>query len=188
MSSTAAAAAVAAAVQKEPVVPLDVDDKKKAPSVKLVTCDNKEFCVLVSVAKQSKLIDTVLDSDKTCDQIDMPNIPGAVFERILEYLLIHQTVVARHIEEPLKSTSLRDLVDDRDWAFLEKMDHIAAMQVMLAANYLDVPPLVRLIQARFASIMKGKSATQIREEFELKDDITPEEEQSIRADYKELLT
>ena len=48
-------------------------------------------------------------------------------------------------------------------------------QLTIAADYLNIPPLLDLCLAKIASNITGKSADKIREYFHLKDDLTLEE-------------
>jgi len=56
-----------------------------------------------------------------------------------------------------------------------------------AANYMDIKPLLLLMCAKVASMLKGKTPTEIRREFNIKEDYTPEEEEQVRNEYKDLL-
>lgn len=49
-----------------------------------------------------------------------------------------------------------------------------------AANYLEIKGLFDLISEKVAKMIKGKSAEQVRELFNIENDITPEEETQIR--------
>ena len=46
----------------------------------------------------------------------------------------------------------------------------------MAANYLDIKPLLDLTCAKVASAIKGKTAEEIRKHFSIVNDFTPEEE------------
>ena len=60
-------------------------------------------------------------------------------------------------------------------------------KLLLAANYMDVESLTGLICAKVAALLKGKTADQIRKTFNVRGEFTPEEEEEIRKDFKELL-
>ena len=57
-------------------------------------------------------------------------------------------------------------------------------ELILAANYMDVKALLDLCCAKVASMMKGKTAEQIRKTFNIVNDFTPEEEAAIIAENK----
>jgi len=49
-------------------------------------------------------------------------------------------------------------------------------EIVMAANYLDIKPLLELSCAKVASLIKGKSVQEIRQFFNIENDFTPEEE------------
>lgn len=55
-------------------------------------------------------------------------------------------------------------------------------ELLLVANYLDVPPLLDLGSAAIAALMKGKSTEEIRQTFNIENDFTPEEEEQVIAE------
>lgn len=55
-------------------------------------------------------------------------------------------------------------------------------EIILAANYLDIKPLLDLGCRTVAGMMKGKSAEEIRKLFNIKNDFTAEEEAQIRRE------
>lgn len=90
---------------------------------------------------------------------------------------------AREIERPLRSANMRDVVDDWDAQFVEVEQEIL-FELILAANYMDIKPLLDLTCAKVASMLKGKSAEEIRKKFNIQNDFTPEEEEAVRAENK----
>ena len=57
-------------------------------------------------------------------------------------------------------------------------------ELILAANYLDIKALLDLTCAKVASTIKGKSPEEIRTQFNISSDFTPEEEAQIREEQK----
>ena len=54
----------------------------------------------------------------------------------------------------------------------------------MAANYLDVKPLLELSCAKVASLIKGKSIQEIRQFFQIENDFSPEEEEQVMQENK----
>ena len=52
-------------------------------------------------------------------------------------------------------------------------------ELIMAANYLDIKPLLELACAKCASLIKDKSIKEIRQFFNIENDFTPEEEALI---------
>jgi len=171
---------------KKDVKGLDEADKKEE-FVMLVSSEKKEYKVNRRAAIQSTLVKTALEEDKEAKDVQLIHISGAIVEKVIAYMNYHMDVEPRRIESPLKSTNMKELVDRFDANFVDEMDLDTLMRVLLAANYMDVKALLGLLCAKIASMMKGKTADQIRKTFNIRGEFTPEEEEEIRKDFKELL-
>ena len=57
-------------------------------------------------------------------------------------------------------------------------------ELILAANYMNIKPLLDLTCATVASMIKGKTPEEIRKIFNIVNDFTAEEEAQIREDNK----
>ena len=90
---------------------------------------------------------------------------------------------AKEIDRPLKSANMREVVSEWDADYVEVDDEML-FDLILAANYMDIKPLLDLTCAKVASYMKGKTAEEIRKRFNIENDLTPEEEAAIRAENK----
>ena len=83
-----------------------------------------------------------------------------------------------------RTSNLAEIVDEWYAKFIdvEKMDDL--IDVVVASNFLDIDPLIELSCAKLASLIKGKSAEEIRKKFGIENDFTPEEEAQIREENK----
>ena len=113
----------------------------------------------------------------------LPNVKGKVLAKVIEYLRFHNGNPAKEIDRPLKSANMREVVAEWDADFVEVDDELL-FDLILAANYMDVKPLLDLTCAKVASFMKGKSAEEIRKRFNMENDLTAEEEAAPRAENK----
>tara|TARA_B100001248_G_scaffold260424_1_gene248584 strand:- start:652 stop:843 length:192 start_codon:yes stop_codon:yes gene_type:complete len=57
-------------------------------------------------------------------------------------------------------------------------------ELILAANFIDLQPLLDLACAQVATQIKGKTPEEIRQTFNIENDFTPEEEEQIREENK----
>jgi S-phase kinase-associated protein 1 len=57
-------------------------------------------------------------------------------------------------------------------------------ELILAANYMDIKPLLDLTCATVASMIKGKTPEEIRTTFNIVNDLSPEEEAQVREENR----
>lgn len=151
-----------------------------------------QFQVSRDAAKMSGLLrDMLNDQEGTDTIIPIPNVSARTMRLVIEYIEYHHNNRASPIEKPLKS-DIKDLLCewDREFIFgklLENSDerqHEVLINVIMAANFLNVKDLLDLTCAFVAGMIRGKSAEQIRELFNIKNDFTPEEEEKIREENR----
>lgn len=113
----------------------------------------------------------------------LPNVKGEVLQKVLEYCTKHcDTVLKAGVAE-------EDLLPNDEKAALEKWDKEYAVvdqqrlfELILAANYLNIKPLLDLMCQTVANMIKGKTPEDIRSTFNIENDFTPEEEEEVRRE------
>ena len=70
------------------------------------------------------------------------------------------------------------------YADFTNVDQEVLYDLILAANYMDIKPLLDLTCASVAVMIKGKSAEEIRKTFNIVNDFTEEEERQVREENK----
>lgn len=68
--------------------------------------------------------------------------------------------------------------------FINGLDKESFYNLTLAANYMDIKPLLDLCCAKIASLIKGKTPEEIRVNLDITNDFTPEEETALRNENK----
>ena len=66
--------------------------------------------------------------------------------------------------------------------YFVKVDDETLFNLILAANYLDIKPLLDLTCKTVADEIKGKTPEEIRIRFNIKNDFTPEEEEEVKRE------
>ena len=121
--------------------------------------------------------------------IPLPNVKSSILRKVIEfcehYCVVNQAMP--EIAKPLKSEDLAQCDIPEYYVnfvnFGESTEEQETLfNLILAANYLDIKPLLDLTCAKVASMIKGKTPQEIRATFNIADDFTPEEEAKVRAD------
>mmetsp|Transcript_4670 Transcript_4670/g.9408 ORF Transcript_4670/g.9408 Transcript_4670/m.9408 type:complete len:160 (-) Transcript_4670:375-854(-) len=145
-----------------------------ADTVKLVSSDGEVFEVERGVAMMSVMVKNCMD-DTADDEnrIPIPNVDAVTLAKVIEFCRYqHEQVVNAQPEEDIEKWH-REFV---------KVDKSTLFQLILASNYMDIQPLLDLTCKTVASMIKGKSPEQIRADFNIKSDFTPEEEAEVRSE------
>jgi S-phase kinase-associated protein 1 len=149
--------------------------------ITLVSSDGEKFQINEKAARRSQLIKGVIDDFPDDPEVPLHNVKSNILEKIIKYLEYYKDNEPRDIERPLPSNNFNECIDAWDFQFIDlELDQI--FEMILAANYMDIKPLMELASAKVASIIKGKSPEDIRKTFNIQNDFTPEEEAQIREE------
>lgn len=143
--------------------------------VVIQSSDDVKFTLEIKAAERSVLLRGLLEGYSNDKEIPIPEIKGEILKRCVEYLNHYKDIEPREIPKPLPSENLLEVVDEWDATFISSFDLDTVFDLINASNYLDLRPLLDLCCARIASIMKGKSAEEIRSIFNLENDLSEDE-------------
>ena len=163
---------------------MDNNDERE---VELISKDSMKIITKRKFVLMSGLIKDMLEEQDEEEEDDVPTIPipnveSSPLKKVLVYFEHHHNNPADEIEKPLKG-KIEDVISDWDKNFLE-IEQSLLIELIMAANYLNVKDLLDLTCAKVASTLKGKSPEQIRAMFGIENDFTPEEEAKIREENK----
>ena len=137
----------------------------------------------------STLVATTIDDDDDDDddddedidrEIPLPNVRDSVLTKVIEYCTHHTTVEAMtQIQTPLKSSKIEDLVQPWYAEFI-RIEHTLLFDLVTAANFMDIKPLLDLTCLAVSVTIKGKSASELRKIFNITNEFSPEEEAQVR--------
>lgn len=150
-----------------------------------IQCEDETFKVDVDVAKQSVILSNMMEDVGADGPINISNIKKDTMRKVIEFCEYYKSKKLQTIQKPLQSADLSSAITE-EWYVkfidLEKVDDI--IDIVIAANFLDIDPLTELSCAKLASLMKGKSVEDIRKQFGIENDFSPEEEAQIREENK----
>jgi S-phase kinase-associated protein 1 len=156
-------------------------------TVNLISKDGVSFLVPSAVARMSELVESMLndddDDDERAIEIPLSNVKSQVLHKVIEFCEHHLEQPMTEIEKPLKSQVMADVVQKWYADFVE-LEQVLLFELILAANYMDIKPLLDLTCATVASMIKGKSPDDIRATFNITNDFSPEEEAQVRDENR----
>lgn len=118
------------------------------------------------------------DDEDSMTEIPLPNVRSVVLVKVIEYCKHYQEEEMRQIQTPLKADKLKDLV--QQWyADFVQVDRTLLFDLVAAANFMDIKPLLDLTCLAVAIQIKGKSAQELRQMFNISNEYTPEEQAQI---------
>jgi S-phase kinase-associated protein 1 len=155
-----------------------------AEMIKLKSSQGDLFIVEKDVCMMSNLLKNMIEDTGSDEEIPLPNVKSGVLQKVIDYCKHHKDSPAEEIQKPLKSHLLLECgVSDWDHDFVS-IEQEVLFELILAANYLDIKCLLDLTCAKVASMIKGKTPEEIRQQFNISNDFTPEEEAQVREENK----
>nr|XP_009607248.3 SKP1-like protein 11 [Nicotiana tomentosiformis] len=140
--------------------------------------DGDEFQLEESIAIGSVTIKNMVEDDCASNIIPLPNVDTETLIKTIEYLKKHAEISGSdEEEEEIKKTKIKDF--DKEFVSV-KMQKL--FNIILAANFLDIKPLLDLCAQAIADKIKNKSHVAVRKIFNVECDYTKEEEDAIRKD------
>lgn len=131
------------------------EDKK--PSAKTFKISKKD-------ASLSKFITTILEGDQNATEININQVNAATLALVVEYLKQHKGVQPPEIQCPIRSLKMREITQNEwDADFIDGKDKKVIFEIILAANYMDIKPLLHLGCAKIATLIKKLDQNEINE-------------------------
>ena len=149
--------------------------------VKLKSSDGKIFEVPIDILQKSKLFTDINQNDEDEEnEIELKEIDGKNLERIIEYLKHYKDIEPKEIPKPFPDRTddafLRSILND-DWTFdyIQSMTLEEAINLVNAANYLQIDGLINILTAKLAHEMCNCDVEEQRRKFGIECDMTEEE-------------
>ncbi|PWN94868.1 E3 ubiquitin ligase SCF complex, Skp subunit [Tilletiopsis washingtonensis] len=151
--------------------------------VVLSTSDNEQFTVEKDVAERSTLIKNMMEDLSEGEDMPIPlvNVSANVLKKVLEYCSHHRADAPPPADDAEESRKRTTDISEWDAKFIQ-VDQEMLFEIILAANYLDIKPLLDVGCKTVANMIKGKTPEEIRKLFNIQNDFTPEEEAQIRKE------
>jgi len=148
----------------------------------LISSDGRVFTIDKEVGMQSELLRDRLEyvDENDNENISLPNVSGNTLEKVIEYCEHHRN------DSTDKYIHGDKYNDDWDKEYIKRLTPNEVLEVLyeviLAANYMNIKPLLDLTCGHVAKIIKGKKLEELRALFNIENVSTPEEEEEIKRE------
>jgi len=142
---------------------LDDDEDETLILISSEDDNPREFEISRKAALMCNLVKSILEGDANAKKIPIKKVRGDILELIVNYLKHHNGKKPEEIAKPIRSVKMERIVADKwDAEYINKMNKKTIFQVILGANYMDLPSLLHLGCAKIATLIKGKSPEEIK--------------------------
>ena len=161
-----------------------MDDPNKL--VKIRTEDGKVVELSKKAAERSEILKGMIEDYPDDPELHIKSVKGDALLKIKEYLEHYEVSEPKEVTKPLKSNDFKECVDEWDYDFIGKVEDNEVLEnLILAANFLNIKPLLILLAAKIASKIRGVNTQTIRGVFGIKD-LNNEEKMQFKADKEYL--
>ena len=152
-----------------------MDNNPEEQLIIIISSELIKIPIKLSAAKKSKFIYNYIN-DYPNSELYLKDIRHPIIKKIKKYLEHYMYKTPKKIEMPLPNKDFKDCIDKWDYDFIN-CDIETLLELMVAANFLDINSLLDLTSAKIASLIKGKNPDEIRRILNMENDIDEIEEQ-----------
>jgi S-phase kinase-associated protein 1 len=140
----------------------------------LISSDGQKVQIERKAAERAGIIKDMLQDFDGNSEIPVTDVWGEILKKVVDYLVHYSDTEPRELPKPLPSADLREVTDEWDVKFID-INNDTIFDIINAANFLSIKPLLDLSCAKIAVQMKGKTAQEIRDLFGIENDLSEEE-------------
>ncbi len=144
----------------------------------LKSSEDKQFKISEKAAKRAKVFNDLLEDYGKNENIPL-EINSETLESVIKYLEHYENQEPKIIEKPLKSSDLTKVLDTWDYEFISKFSLEKSIDLVNAANYINLDSLLQLSLCRIASEMVDQPIEEVQKKFGIESDMTEEEKKEI---------
>ncbi|EED95614.1 hypothetical protein THAPSDRAFT_267929 [Thalassiosira pseudonana CCMP1335] len=168
-------------------------------TVKLLSQSDEEFYIPLAATRLSEALNAEIechydedDDDHSStsgagdechgsDLTDVVTVTSAALDKVADFLTHYETVeVMLSFEPPFTSEDIHDIVQQWYADFIS-VDKILLLDILAAANFLSIQPLLKLAVLAISVQMNGKSPNELRPMFGISNDLNdPKEKERVR--------
>ena len=147
--------------------------------IKLKSNDEQVFTIKESTVNRSNLVKGILADYEDNTEVPLPDVNGKTLKRVVDYLTHYENSEPKPIPKPLKNSHIDEILDKWDYDFIIEVPLDDSIDLLNAANYMDIAPLLQLACCRIAREMIDRPVEEVRELFGITSDMSKEEMEEI---------
>ena len=152
--------------------------------IKLQSKEGKEFSILKRQAELSVLLKSTIQDFQGDIVVPLSEMDEKTTQKVVDYLVHYDGQMPPEIEKPLKSANMKDVTDTWSSEYIDGLSLEELVDLTVAANFMELQPLLDLTCAKIASMCKDKSEDEIFKTFGVTETFTEEEKAKIREENK----
>lgn len=164
---------------------MDVDEGNK--KIRLMSKDDTVFEI---TAKEGKIAQLILDATDENDdeeaEIVIARVGPECLGKVVDFMKHYAVEKMKEIPTPLGGSTFNEVMDQewyQNFVSDENLDRDMLFDLLTAANFMGIKPLLDLTCLKVTFQLTGKNAEEIRQILRLPE-LTPEEEAQAREDHK----
>ena len=143
---------------------------------KLISNDGQIFEIDEKCLEMSKVLKGLAnDFPEPEKELPTNEVDGKTLSKIIEYLKQYENEKPKEIPKPLPGPDLKSVLSKWDYDFIMGFSLEECIDLVNAANFLDIPDLVNLSSARLAFEMINCTIEEARAKFGIVCDMNEEE-------------
>jgi S-phase kinase-associated protein 1 len=170
-------------------------EETKSEYIVLLSNEGVEFSIeSKKILHKIELITVMMEDISDIDDIDdinnttqniipLPNINSKVLQKVLQFYEHEYTDPMQNIMKPIKNADMK--INVQEW-YAQYIDINVndIIELIKGAHYLNASKLIDLCAAKIATLIKDKTPDEIRNIFNIENELTPDEMEKINNDNK----
>ena len=142
--------------------------------IKIKSKEGEIFSLEEKSLEKSKVLKELIN-DYPDQEIPLNEVDSKTLKKIIEYLKHYTNENPKEIKTPLENGDLKPLIPEFDYKFVSSLTLEECIDIVNAANHMDISGLVDLMCVKLASEMINCDVEEARKKFGIECDMTPEE-------------
>ena len=149
-------------------------------TITLKSSDGQQFQIDIKSAKRSTYIADLIEEHKGETEFLIPEVEAKILKKIVEYLIHYKDTEPKDIKRPLNDSKIEKILDKWDYTYITSFALSDCVDLLNAATFMDIQPLLRLMCARIAALMIELPLDEVKTTFGIECDMTEEEKERFR--------